>query len=205
MTPFLISNFPVPDTGDRSVIAVARGQSKRPAALARPSPLRRRRCRSRGALSARSDRRAARRGMLGAFVPRGLGGLGATIGEFAAFCEALGRACASTAMIYAMHQIEVALPGAPCALLCLSFATTWPSSRARMAHRVGNVRDWRRRRSPAQHLCRRTGRPAIRVTKRRRSSPTARRPTTSCSRRGARPTPPPPIKCSSSSAGPTCG
>jgi acyl-CoA dehydrogenase len=46
--------------------------------------------------------------MLGAFVPRELGGLGATIGELAAACETLGRSCASTAMIYAMHQIEVA-------------------------------------------------------------------------------------------------
>jgi len=45
--------------------------------------------------------------MLGAFVPRELGGRGATIGELAASCELLGRACASTAMIYAMHQIEV--------------------------------------------------------------------------------------------------
>jgi acyl-CoA dehydrogenase len=46
--------------------------------------------------------------LLGALVPRELGGLGATIGEVAAACEALGRACASTAMIFAMHQIEVA-------------------------------------------------------------------------------------------------
>jgi acyl-CoA dehydrogenase len=46
--------------------------------------------------------------MLGAFVPRELGGRGATIGELAAACDVLGRACASTAMIYAMHQIEVA-------------------------------------------------------------------------------------------------
>src|SRR5262249_8910188 len=46
--------------------------------------------------------------MLGAFVPRALGGLGATVGEIAAVCETLGRACASTAMIYAMHQIEIA-------------------------------------------------------------------------------------------------
>jgi acyl-CoA dehydrogenase len=45
--------------------------------------------------------------MLGAFVPRELGGRGATIGELAASCEILGRSCASTAMIYAMHQIEV--------------------------------------------------------------------------------------------------
>jgi acyl-CoA dehydrogenase len=46
--------------------------------------------------------------MLGALVPRELGGRGATIGELAAACEALGRSCASTAMIFAMHQIEVA-------------------------------------------------------------------------------------------------
>src|SRR5206468_5059195 len=46
--------------------------------------------------------------MLSALVPRELGGLGATIGDVAASCEALGRSCASTAMIYAMHQIEVA-------------------------------------------------------------------------------------------------
>jgi len=46
--------------------------------------------------------------MLGALVPRALGGLGATISEVAACCEALGRSCASTAMIYAMHQIQVA-------------------------------------------------------------------------------------------------
>jgi acyl-CoA dehydrogenase len=46
--------------------------------------------------------------MLGALVPRELGGRGATITEVAAACETLGRFCASTAMIYAMHQIEVA-------------------------------------------------------------------------------------------------
>jgi acyl-CoA dehydrogenase len=46
--------------------------------------------------------------LLGAAVPRELGGRGATIAELAAACEALGRSCASTAMIYAMHQIEVA-------------------------------------------------------------------------------------------------
>ena len=47
-------------------------------------------------------------GMLGAFVPTELGGAGATISEIAEICETLGRFCASTAMIFAMHQIEVA-------------------------------------------------------------------------------------------------
>jgi acyl-CoA dehydrogenase len=46
--------------------------------------------------------------MLGALVPCELGGRGASIGEVAAVCEVLGRYCASTAMIFAMHQIEVA-------------------------------------------------------------------------------------------------
>lgn len=46
--------------------------------------------------------------LLGAFVPRELGGFGCSIGELAAMCEALGRGCASTAMIFAMHQINVA-------------------------------------------------------------------------------------------------
>jgi acyl-CoA dehydrogenase len=46
--------------------------------------------------------------LLGALVPRELGGAGATIGEVAGACEVLGRSCASTAMIFAMHQIEVA-------------------------------------------------------------------------------------------------
>jgi acyl-CoA dehydrogenase len=46
--------------------------------------------------------------LLGALVPRELGGGGATIAEVAAACETLGRSCASTAMIFAMHQIEVA-------------------------------------------------------------------------------------------------
>jgi acyl-CoA dehydrogenase len=45
--------------------------------------------------------------MLGAFVPERLGGRGCALGELAAACEALGRYCASTAMIYAMHQIQV--------------------------------------------------------------------------------------------------
>ena len=46
--------------------------------------------------------------LLGAAVPRELGGMGAAIGDLAAVCELLGRACASTAMVFAMHQINVA-------------------------------------------------------------------------------------------------
>ena len=46
--------------------------------------------------------------MLGALIPQELGGIGATIADVAAICEMLGRSCASTAMIFAMHQINVA-------------------------------------------------------------------------------------------------
>lgn len=45
--------------------------------------------------------------LLGALVPQSLGGLGASIAEVAEACELLGRRCANTAMIYAMHQIQV--------------------------------------------------------------------------------------------------
>jgi len=46
--------------------------------------------------------------LLGIGVPQDLGGDGASIAEIADVCYALGRACASTAMIYAMHQTKVA-------------------------------------------------------------------------------------------------
>jgi acyl-CoA dehydrogenase len=46
--------------------------------------------------------------LLAALVPMELGGLGHGLSEVARHCEVLGRACASTAMVYAMHQIQVA-------------------------------------------------------------------------------------------------
>ncbi len=46
--------------------------------------------------------------LLGVAAPRELGGEGASIAEIVDICYALGRACASTAMIYAMHQTKVA-------------------------------------------------------------------------------------------------
>lgn len=47
-------------------------------------------------------------GLLGALVPSELGGLGASYPEIARMCTELGRHCASTAMVFAMHQIQVA-------------------------------------------------------------------------------------------------
>ena len=41
-------------------------------------------------------------------IPVEFGGFGASISDVADICYTLGRACASTAMIYAMHQTKVA-------------------------------------------------------------------------------------------------
>lgn len=46
--------------------------------------------------------------LLGIAVPHDLGGEDASIAEIVDVCYTLGRACASTAMIYAMHQTKVA-------------------------------------------------------------------------------------------------
>ena len=45
---------------------------------------------------------------LSAFVPRELGGGGASMDEIAAACFTLGKRCGATAMVFAMHQIQVA-------------------------------------------------------------------------------------------------
>ena len=47
--------------------------------------------------------------LMSILVPADLGGEGATISDVVDICYMLGRACASTAMIYAMHQIMVAI------------------------------------------------------------------------------------------------
>jgi acyl-CoA dehydrogenase len=46
--------------------------------------------------------------LLGAQIPRQFGGDGATIFDITEMCYTLGRACSSTAMIFAMHQTKVA-------------------------------------------------------------------------------------------------
>ena len=46
--------------------------------------------------------------LLGILVPTALGGEGASFADVADVCYVLGQACASTAMIYAMHQVKVA-------------------------------------------------------------------------------------------------
>jgi len=46
--------------------------------------------------------------LLGAGVPVELGGVGASMVQLAEVCEVLGQHCASTAMVYAMHLIQIA-------------------------------------------------------------------------------------------------
>src|SRR5579872_7345546 len=46
--------------------------------------------------------------LLGVMVPRELGGEGMSLSDMVDICYRLGQACASTAMIYAMHQTKVA-------------------------------------------------------------------------------------------------
>ncbi|MCF6195034.1 MAG: acyl-CoA/acyl-ACP dehydrogenase [Kangiellaceae bacterium] len=46
--------------------------------------------------------------LLSAYVPKEYGGLGLNIEQISKLCEIMARYCASTAMIYSMHQIQVA-------------------------------------------------------------------------------------------------
>lgn len=47
--------------------------------------------------------------LIGVMVPADLGGEGASVSDVADICYALGRACSSTGMIFAMHQIMAAI------------------------------------------------------------------------------------------------
>ncbi len=46
--------------------------------------------------------------LLSAYVPKQYGGMGLNIVQIAKLCEALGQYCGSSAMVYAMHKIQVA-------------------------------------------------------------------------------------------------
>jgi acyl-CoA dehydrogenase len=48
-----------------------------------------------------------KQGLLGIMVPQPLGGEAASLGEIVDVCYTLGQSCASTGMIYAMHQIKM--------------------------------------------------------------------------------------------------
>ena len=46
--------------------------------------------------------------LLAAYIPREYGGLAYTVSELAAIAQTLAQYCSSTAMIWAMHQIQIA-------------------------------------------------------------------------------------------------
>lgn len=46
--------------------------------------------------------------LLSAYIPRELGGMGLSMTQISRMCEAMAHYCASTAMVFAMHQIQVA-------------------------------------------------------------------------------------------------
>ncbi len=46
--------------------------------------------------------------LLSAYIPTANGGMGLSVTQIAKICEAMGQYCASTAMIFAMHQIQIA-------------------------------------------------------------------------------------------------
>ena len=134
--------------------------------------------------------------LLGVAVPREFGGEGVSIGDVTDICYALGRACASTAMIYAMHQTKVAcivrhgrgsawhqlLLRRLCGeQLLLASSTTEGQARRRLAQQRG-ARSTRETR-------------ASRSSGRRPSSPTAKQPTALSPLRGARQMRQAPIRC----------
>ena len=47
-------------------------------------------------------------GLMSAYVPESYGGMGLSIMQLSKICEALGQYCGSSAMVYAMHKIQVA-------------------------------------------------------------------------------------------------
>ena len=66
-----------------------------------------------GAFPAAAMAAAREQQLLSAAVPRALGGDGASLVELVAMGQQLGAACASTAMVLAMHHIQVALLARP--------------------------------------------------------------------------------------------
>jgi len=75
--------------------------------------------------------------LLSCYVPKSLGGHGATLTELALMCEELGKHCGATAMVFAMHQIQVA-----CLVhhsLTDSFFASYLTDLAHNEHLIGSV------------------------------------------------------------------
>ena len=81
--------------------------------------------------------------LLGAAVPVELGGLGVGLTELAEMCRILGASCASSAMVFAMHQIQVACivhHGLTSAFLTV--ATVLPSRSISILSRIVSFFSW---------------------------------------------------------------
>ena len=112
--------------------------------------------------------------LMGIAVPRELGGEGASIGDVVDVCYQLGQACASTAMIYAMHQTKIAcivrhVGGERLARA----APAPPRRRAAAARLLDHRRPGRRQRALERGADRARTASASRLSARRPSSPTA--------------------------------
>ncbi len=134
--------------------------------------------------------------LLGIMVPHDLGGEGASISDVVDVCYGLGRACASTAMIYAMHQTKVACLVRHGRDSAMARARAAAAGRRAIAAGVLDHRRAGRRRRPqerrADRVVRRRASPSIET---RPSSPTGSTRTASSPPRGALPRLPPRIRC----------
>ena len=132
----------------------------------------------------------------GAAIPSEFGGEGASVGDIVDICYTLGRACASTAMIFAMHQTKVA---------CIARHGRGSAWHQRLMRRIASEQlllassttegdrggDLRSSAAPIE-----THEGASRSTGWRASSPMARPLTVLSPRRGARPMRRAAIRCS---------
>ena len=100
--------------------------------------------------------RAAR--LLSAYVPRTFGGDGCRLSELAEAAEALARGCASTGMVFAMHQIQVACLVRPWQPVGVLPRLPRGGGARSSADRLGDVGGRRGRRHPTSRLRRRAER-----------------------------------------------
>ena len=139
----------------------------------------RRRRRPRGALSRRDDRGAARGGGAVGVRPRWSSAAAASRFEtIAAACFELGRRCGSSAMVFAMHQIQVVTIARHLDDAALVRGLPARRRRRAAADRLGHLRDRHRRRHgplDRRRHARRRRQPARSRSRRRRSATAPRR------------------------------
>ena len=101
-----------------------------------------------------------RESLLSLLVPTTLGGQGQSLTQLAATCHALAQACGSSAMIFAMHHIQVAC------IVAHGQRSDWHRTLLRricdaaIAAGLRHLRGGNRRQHPRQHVRRRAGRRA---------------------------------------------